>query len=56
MDVLKVFIQFPLPSDVDSNREELGDWSSLFHICVIASLKELDRLVKLGLNRCELLI
>ena len=52
MDVFKVFVDFPLPGDVYSDREELWHWGSFFHILVIASLKELDRFVKFRLNRC----
>ena len=56
VDILQVFIHLPLPGYVDSDWQELGHWSRLFHVSVVAALQVLDRLVELRFDGDELLL
>ena len=38
MDILQIFIHLPLPSNVNTDGQELWNRSSFLHVCVIAAL------------------
>lgn len=56
VDILQILIHLPLPSNVDTDRQEPRYRSSFFHVSVIAALQVLDRFVELGFYGDELLL
>ena len=56
VDILQVFIHLPLPSYVNSDRQELWHRRRFFHVSVIAALQVLNRFVKLCFDGDELLL
>ena len=56
MYVLQILVHSPLPRDIHTNGEELGQRGRLLHIRVVAALQICDGLVELGLDLRQLLL